>query len=241
MAIKRKYFAFVILVLASACANEGGPAPKNDSDYFPMEVGAYHTYDVEETRYEALGGQEDLQYQLKLSVVGSFENSEGGITYAVQRFTDNKGNGFEYLDTWSVRIGPSRVVVSEGGIDFVKLAFPLSKGRQWNGNALNTLGGDEGCGDNATFSCDTYEVTDTGFPFSLNGDVLNETLEVVQSNNPDLIVKQDVRKKIYARHIGLVYKEATVLEYCTVGDCIGKQQIEKGYTLKQTLTAYGKE
>ena len=47
--------------------------------------------------------------------------------------------------------------------------------------------------------------------------------------------------EIYARHIGLVYKEATVLEYCTVGDCIGKQQIEKGYTLKQTLTAYGKE
>lgn len=238
-----KYLLFFALVMfVWACSEDNDIISKNDRDYFPMQVGAYYVYDIQETRYTPIDGREDFLYQSKISVTDSFTNNAGGTTYVLQRETKIEGESqFKYLDTWSVRSEPTQVVVSEGNISFVRLAFPLSKGRQWNGNALNTLGGEESCGDDSTFSCDIYEIGDIGFQFDLNGEVLDETIEVIQNNNIDLIVKQDVRKEIYVRNIGLVYKENTILEYCTVGPCIGQQQIEKGQVLKQTLTIYGKE
>lgn len=243
MIFNSKYLSFCVLVLLVwACADDGDHIPKKDSDYFPMEVGGYFIYDVKETQYAPIDEPKELIYQLKLSVTDSFKNTAGGITYVIQRSTKkNIENNFEYLDTWSVRIEPSQVVVNEGSITFIKLAFPLSKGRKWNGNALNSLGGVESCGDDLNFSCDVYEIGDTGFQYKLNGDTSNETIEVVLNDNPDLIVKHDVRKEIYVRNIGLVYKESSILEYCTVGTCIGQQQIEKGFLYEQTLTSYGKE
>lgn len=238
-----KYLSFIIPgVLVWACTDDTEFISKKDTDYFPIEVGNYFVYDVEETKYSPIDGQEDFLYQSKILVTDSFQNNTGGITYVIQRANKKVGESqFEYQETWSVRIEPAQVVVSEGNTSFVKLAFPLSAGRKWNGNALNTLGGEESCGDGATFSCDIYEIGDIGFQFDLNGDLLNETVEVIQNNNTDLIVKQDVRKEVYVRNIGLVYKESTILEYCTVGACIGQQQIEQGLILRQTLNNYGKE
>jgi len=238
-----KFPSFLFLaMLVVACAEDPELISKKDPDFFPIQVGGYFIYDVQETIYTPINGQEDFLYQSKITVTDSFKNNAGGITYVLQRSTrSDDAAQFEYQDTWSTRIEPSQVVVIEGNTSFVRLAFPLSIGRQWNGNALNTLGGEESCGDDATFSCDIYEIGDFGFQFDLNGDILDETVEVIQNNNTDLIVKQDVRKEIYARNIGLVYKESTILEYCTVGSCIGQQQIEKGSVLKQTLISYGKE
>ncbi|MFZ1806859.1 MAG: hypothetical protein WAU36_06550 [Cyclobacteriaceae bacterium] len=238
-----KYLSFLLfVVLFWACSEDPELISQKDTDYFPIQVGAYFVYDIQETKYTPIEGQKDFLYQSKILVTDSFRNNAGGTTYVIKRSTKNDGESeFEYLDTWSVRIDISQVVVSEGNTSFVKLAFPLSAGRQWNGNALNTLGGEESCGDDSAFSCDVYEIGDIGFQFDLNGDILNETIEVIQNNNTDLIVKQDVRSEIYARNIGLVYKESTILEYCTVGSCIGQLQIEKGRVLKQTLNSYGKE
>ncbi|MEQ9414226.1 MAG: hypothetical protein RIF39_10370 [Cyclobacteriaceae bacterium] len=238
-----KYLSLLILsVLVMACADDTKLILKKDTDFFPVQVGGYFVYDVEETKYTAIDGQEDFLYQSKITVTDSFKNNVGGTTYVLQLSIKNEGESqFEYQNTWSVRIEPSQVVVSEGNTSYIRLAFPVSTGRQWNGNALNTLGGEESCGDDSTFSCDIYEIGDIGFQFDLNGDILDETVEVIQNNNADLIVKQDVRREIYARNIGLVYKESTILEYCTVGSCIGQQQIEKGVILKQTLNSYGKE
>lgn len=208
----------------------------------PLVVGTYSIYDVEETRYSVVNGQQDFIYQLKEMVTDSFVNNIGGITYVIQRsIRDNSALSFEYKDTWSARIEANQVVVNEGNVPYVRLAFPVIAGRQWNGNALNSLKGDESCGDNINFTCDLYQIESVGVPYQLNKDLYSETVSVVQSNNIDLIVNQDIRKEIYVRSIGLVYKESSVLNYCTVGSCIGQQQIDDGYVLKQTLVEHGKE
>jgi len=239
----RKYLSFfVFTLLVWSCSGDEEVIVKKDSDFFPIQVGAFFVYNVEETQYSVLEGQKDYVYQLKFSVTDSFPNNAGGITYVIQRSKKNSNDaGFSYLDTWSVRKEASEVIVNEGNIAFVRLAFPLDVGKEWNGNALNALGGEQNCGQGPTFPCDLYKVTGKGTPFEFNGETLTETIEVTLNNNTDLIVKQDVRTELYARNVGLVLKSSTVLEYCTVGACIGKQQIEKGYILKQTLTSYGKE
>ncbi len=233
-------FCLFMIVLLMGCAEDESIVIERDSDFFPLAVGNYHLYQVNETQYTPLDPPVDLIYDLMLSVVDSFENTSGGITYVINRSRKDEGqNSFSYLDTWSARVELSQIVVNEGNIPFVRLAFPLVKGKQWNGNALNILGGEQSCGANPTFSCDIYKIENEEVPFELNGEILTETIDVLQNNNTDLIVKKDVRKEIYARNIGLVYKESTILEFCTVGDCIGQQQIERGMILKQTLIEYG--
>ena len=238
-----KYLSFFLpALLFWQCSDDPGPNVQSDATYFPLTVGAFYIYDVEETQYSVINGQEDLNYQLKLAVTDSFRNNAGGTTYVVQRYVrDNMGEEFQYTDTWSARVEASQVVVAEGNISYVRLVFPISEGRSWNGNALNNLKGDEPCGDNTNFNCDLYQIESIGTPYQFNEELLTETVEVVQSNNIDVIVKEDVRKEFYARNIGLVYKESSVLNYCTVGSCIGQQQIDDGYTWKQSLVEYGKE
>lgn len=239
----RKYLSFFVAgLLIWSCSDNADVVLKKDADFFPVSVGSFFIYDVEETKYTAITSQEDFIYKLKVTVTDSFVNNSGGITYVLLRSRQDQGKtGFDYLDTWSLRVEASQVVTIEDNVSFVRLAFPLAVGKQWNGNALNTIGGEDTCGDNPTISCDLYQVGSVGTPFDLNGEMLTETIEIVQNNNLDVIVKQDVRKEIYARNIGMVYKESTVLEFCTVGDCIGQQQIENGFRLKQTLVEYGKE
>lgn len=238
-----KYLSFFLLTLFFCkCSSDSELSIKNDAEYFPLSIGAFYLYDIEETRYSVISGQEDFIYQLKMTIADSFKNNAGGTTYVIQREKrDDPSMEFEYIDTWSARVEATQVVVSEGNTSFIRLVFPISAGRQWNGNALNNLQGEESCGDNMNFTCDLYRIESIGEPFQLNEMLLSETIEIVQSNNIDVIVKEDVRKEIYVRNIGLVYKESSVINYCTVGSCIGQQQIDDGYIWKQSLIEYGKE
>lgn len=241
--LKIKYVCFLIVTLGLlSCSDDGELVILSDTDFFPLKTGTFLLYDVEETVYSSLQQSEKFKYELKVVVADSFVNVAGGITYVLQRFRkDSLSADFQILETWSSRVESTQVVVSEGNISFVKLSLPLVMGKKWNGNAFNSLGGDQVCGENPIFPCDLYEITNVGLSFEAAGEIFNETIEVTQNDNSDLIVGQDIRKEIYARNIGLIYKESTVLKFCTVGDCIGQQQIEKGFLLKQTLKAYGKE
>lgn len=236
------FFSMIVGLVLLSCSENEIKAPTSDQDFFPLQVGSFSVFSVEETQYSLIQGQTDLIYDLKLSVIDSFQNNSGGITYVIHRSTRQEGQTeFTYLDTWSARLENDRIVVSEGNTSFVKLAFPVVVGKQWNGNELNNLGGDQSCSGTNITQCDLYQVAGMDIPVELGGEVFTETVEVELNNNPDLIVKQDIRREVYARNVGLILKETTILEYCTVGDCVGKQEIETGIVLRQTLKNYGKE
>jgi len=229
------------LMMWVSCEESETLSVQSDEEFFPLMVGFYQIYQVEETIYSELNEPVENVYGLKVMVVDSFQNLSGSITYVIHRSTLQTGQDtYEYFDTWAARKESDQVVVDEGNTSFIKLAYPLVIGKQWNGNALNDLGGEQSCGENPSTACDIYRVESVG-PVSINGLSFNDTLEVLLNNNADPIVKQDIRKEIYARNVGLVYKETSILEYCTVGSCIGQQQIDKGIESKLTLVEYGNE
>jgi hypothetical protein len=163
-----------------------------------------------------------------------------GIRYVLQRFTRaDASQPWSSYDTWSAHKDAFQVIVQEGNISYTKLALPLSEGKTWNGNALNNLGGKDRCAD-GTFACDNYTVKDLSKPFLAVGVSYENSVTILENNESDPIVSQDVRKAVYAKSIGLVYYESTVLQFCTVGACIGKQVVENGQILKQTLHDHGR-
>jgi hypothetical protein len=222
--------AFIILWLLamafSSCEPTGDFIPDSiGAEFFPLQTGAWTEYDVDSVSI-ALNVQTHYQYQLRLEVKGQFDNATGTKSFLIQRLKrTDPSSSWTPVGTWSAWTDARSAVLVEGNQRFVRLRFPVQVGNEWNGNELNSKGGDDDCGGTA---CDRYEVTE------VEPDVV-----VVQSDIKDVLVKYDVRKEVYGKDIGLVYKEATVLEYCTSETCFGKQFVDKGVKYKQTLVDHG--
>lgn len=217
----------VLLWIAVACESaDEKPAEFQGPEYFPLVVGQFKVYDIDSVRI-IQNVETSFQYQVRLSVIDSFLNGERNFSYVLKRERrPNASSGWTAAGTWTAWKSNRQAVVTEGNQSFVKLQFPLSVGIQWNGNSLNSLGGDNQCNGS---KCDTYEVT------GVDPDVV-----VTQENELDAVVKYDVRLEKYSKGVGLVYKESTVFEYCTEGDCLGKRFVKNGIRFQQTLTDAGK-
>jgi hypothetical protein len=228
--VKQFLTCLLVLFLAAACDTEDRRPADIGKDYLPATVGTYQIYAVDETQYNAISGaMTELHYQLKTEVVDSLPSTGGNTTYVIYRSTRNTDNDpWTYLDTWSMRMTDTEAVVSEENLSYVKLVFPAGNGRTWNGNKFNN--GDQ----------DDYDMTLVDKAYSVDGQNFDKTLTVNQEDNQDFIVYQDKRSEVFARGVGLIYKETTQLKYCDKPECLGRQQVESGLIWKQSILSYGR-
>lgn len=222
-----KQLSWISLFLVLAC-NSSDPDPIIES-YFPLDIGFYQVYQVEEIRYLAFQPPQSFSYQIKSRVLDSFTNSSGGITYVIDRsIRADEFADWESNETWSVRTEKPYIIVNEGNQSYVRLVTSPAKNLSWDGNLYNSLGQDE------------YQITETGIVFTADGDLsFNDCVVVVQENESNLVNK-DERIEVYSLGKGLVFKESKVWNYnCSGGTCT--DQIVNGYYLKMTLIESGQE
>jgi hypothetical protein len=225
-----KHF-LVFLVISTLLIGCGGEAPDpvdTGSAYFPLEKGVFQVYSVHEIRYSGVSEPQIWLYELMTEVVDSFP-VPGGYSFVIKRSRRlTEDAPWEVLDTWSARKDSREVIVSESNTPFVKAIFPVRSGTRWNGNEFNTLGTDE------------YEIVNAGEPFEVDGMRFENTFTVAQEQNEDFIVFNDERREVYARDVGLIYKEVVQLNYCTDDDCLAQQKIDNGVEMKIVIKQYGK-
>jgi hypothetical protein len=220
------FFIFAAISVPVACTSDREPIYP-DQAYLPAMEGVYQIYDVDSLWYTPSGPPQEIQYELLTEVVDSFLNVENKYTYVLYRYRRNSSNDtWQYIDTWSIRANEVRVIMTEGSTDFVKFVIPPAEGIKWDGNAFNTLGKDE------------YELINARKPATVNEISFPDCIEVNQNNDDDIIVRTDIRREVYARDVGLILKEITILNYCTVG-CSDFGQIETGTVYTQKIKAYG--
>jgi hypothetical protein len=221
--LKRLTNYLLISFLLVQCAEDTQPQ-LNGPDFFPLAVGMYWIYGVEETIFSPLQPPAADTFQLMIQVVDSFPNSEMGFTYVLHRFTRQEENlPWQFIDTWSARLTDQFVILSEGNVPFIPLAFPVQPTRRWNGNLFNDKPEDE------------YQITRLLSDSSLPVDVV---AEVVQENVTNNLTYRDVRIEMYGKAIGLLSKVSEVWTYtCTGGTCTSV--INSGYKWVQYLEEYG--
>lgn len=197
--------------------------------YFPLRKGLFQIYEVERTQY-VLGNPNTVTYQLKTVVVDSFLNAEQTYTYVMHRsmrYTELEN--WKYIDSWSIRSGDTETVLQIENLPVVNMNYPVKQGLTWDGNKYNTLGKN------------MYSIVSVNVAEILGMLTFDDCLTVQQEDNDDYIVFLDQRKEIYARNIGLVYKDSTALHYCNQPECLGEEQVEEGVIYKQTILSYGVE
>jgi len=225
-----KYLIGMMVVMVLSCDSPEQPGPVDiGQDYFPLKKGLYQVFDVSEIKYE-LGVPETIQYQLKTHVIDSFLSLEGDYRYVIHRSRRNSAlDSWTYLDTWSGQTNRHEALMNEGNTSYLKLVFPVAKGLKWNGNKYNSG------------ETDDYLLEQVDTSYTFNNFTFEDCLRVIQEEELDTIVYFDQRKEIYAKDVGLVYKELTQLSFCDDVACLGDQLVESGLIYKQTIIAYGLE
>jgi len=232
-------FTIILLILLGCSSKELLPDPIVP-DYLPLERGGFQIYLVDSVVVRQ-NVETTYTFELKTVVTDSFPNAEGGFTFVIQRFKRAaSASPWTALGSWSARVNSFQAVINEGNISYVKMAGPLGNGKEWDGNALNSVGGTERCLDRDSHTCDIYQVGSFAKPYSTSsGKTFDNTLTIIQNDNKDLIVAQDKRSEVYALKAGLVYREIIFLEYCTDTSCVGTQFVTTGLKYKQTISDYG--
>ncbi|MDH5474545.1 MAG: hypothetical protein OEX22_02520 [Cyclobacteriaceae bacterium] len=230
MYTKFKYIT-ILIVIVMGCTTEN-VSPEDEAslglDYFPLEVGRYVEYAVEQTIYDVFGEASSV-FQLKTVIADSFVTNDY-ITYVLRSYNRNSDvEPWQLVAVWGVNVFDNTLIVQQGNISFSKLKFPVKEGSTWDGNAYNLLEEDE------------YEMKNVNQSYTLLANSFPETVTVIQHENLDVLVETDYRTEVYAKEVGLIYQEIQQIMYCTQVDCFSQQIIDEGIIYKQTIITYGKE
>jgi hypothetical protein len=224
--MKAVFNLLLLFFLVIACKQ--GEEPTTDipgPEYFPLQTGNYITYKVDSVSI-VQNAETPYSYQLRITIGNSFTNGEGNVSYIVQREKrTDESQPWKPAGTWTAWKSIQNAVVTEGTTSYIKLQFPLSQGIEWNGNALNNLGGDDLCSGS---ECDRYEVTQV------------DPMVVIRQDSTKDVLKRDYRIEKYSKDIGLTYKESEVLNYCSSGPCpFGEDYVVDGIRYKQEMIDHG--
>jgi len=204
------------------------------TSYFPLEVGTFREYLVQEIDYSLINEPDTQRFFLREVIADSFPGQGGETVYRLERFSRFNADQMWDLDSvWTARANLQRVVVVENNLPLIKLVFPFSSGLTWDGNALNAK------------PTDSYELQTTSETLkeeieSPLDTLLNQSITVVQSEISSL-VSDSIFSETYVDRVGLFYKKSIAVEYCAEADCLGELIPEFGRYYRQTLIAYGKE
>jgi len=188
------------------------------TDYFPLAVNKYITYDVDSLVFNDSTCEEAHQKLLiRHTIVDSFRDKYNRRSFRVETRSraesgDWKPGAVNYLTPL-----PDGLEYVENNLRFVKLVFPVEDGRTWQGNALNPATDN----DLLFLAGWNYRYTNLGVPFTQNDKYYDTTFTVMQvdstvgdpSKDPESFAMRLYGKEIYARKVGLVYKEFTYWTY----------------------------
>ena len=205
-------------------------------EYFATDQGRYNQFAVDSIQWDDFNNTIDTFYFDIREVNDSIllDNS-GDSTVRLERLRRDSITGPWYIkDIWSMKRTSTTAEKVEENERFIKLRFPLEDGKTWNGNLYNTIG-----------SWD-YEIVDLGKPFTVNGVTFPETVTVLQTGINDIpqgqtepLINKQLGKEVYAKGVGLIYKELMVTEAYTNNVSIPyDQRIRIGFKLKMVLTDY---
>ncbi|EAY30888.1 hypothetical protein [Microscilla marina] len=226
------YILFSLIVSSTFTACSTKPLDPDSIElgttFFPLETGRYIDYQVEDIQFTLINDPDTNRYQIRELIAEEFQDINGDPAFRLERFRRATANNTWQLDSvWVAKRSLNQAIVIQSNLPLVKIVFPVEEGKPWDGNILNGL------------DQDLYEIANLNRAFAVDTFNFANTLKIVQGNDSSL-VSMDKRNEVYAAEVGLVYKDSTVVTFCTeTPDCF--TQIESGRKSVQKVIGYGKQ
>ena len=178
-------------------------------DYFPNQAGRYVVYDVDSIHYDDfninlnthISPAIEYKFQIKEKIESIYMDNENRPTMRLERYVKYFDQAVPYTqmqwtlrNVWSENRTSTTAEKVEENMRYIKLAFPVTSSKTWNGNAQNT--------DPAM----NYSYASIDQPLQIGLLAFDSVAQVNQLDNSTLITKQYSIEK-YARKAGLIYKQ----------------------------------
>ncbi|OKL41396.1 hypothetical protein [Pontibacter flavimaris] len=252
--MRRALLLLVVLAgLVAACEDKyKDPDPKvMGYDYYPLEVGDWRIYDIMDIRYMSDVG-DTTRFQLRERVDTTFYDQTNTLNYKIIRSVRaNENTPWVDDSVMTVIKSTTSLMLTQHNIKHVKLVFPINNGKNWLGDAFNqnnigrSFDPDSMKRSEYYNSKDTYSYTNVGDPLTLNGKKYENTLTVIQGLPIETWIGLDDRKEIYAKNVGMVYKQHIRIVYCNESkseSCpYGDRYKLYGHERHEKLISHGKE
>ncbi len=216
--------------------------PDAGQDYYPLEVGKFVEYQMDSTIYDPNGDTTVYHSTsfLREEIIDTLTDNGGNIVYKIEQYHRTADSlSWAIKKVLSATLVDNQAIRTEDNLQFVKIAFPLSKGNRWNGNShfdkslIVEIAGETV----EMFKGWEYRIKDIGVADTIGGFQFDETIVVEEADNENLIELRQV-VSTYAKGIGLVARELWILDTQCIDDCVNQsweQKAEKGFILKQTI------
>jgi hypothetical protein len=223
-------FLFLSFAFFYSCKDdEAVVITPTDYNYFPVTTGHWIVYDVDSTVHLDIDdntNQTDTSivyysYQIKETIDSSFIDGEGDRAYRILREKRmNDTLPWAFLNYWTCKRNYNSAQKVEDNVRYVKLSFPVQSGNSWNGNAFNTIIGDD------------FRYEDVNVPMTVGTNHFDSTATVSQVEFISLI-NRIISKEVYAFSVGMVSKQKDSININGLG------QVLNGIEFQQTVNSYG--
>lgn len=199
------YFSFLALI---SCQTDVVRPLDMGKEYSPpTKIGSWWEYQVDSTYVDDFyDPPRDTTIQFRLLEVYSdtmYDNS-GRLSYVIERYKKFYNDSVPYdsipwnhNDVWFCTLTDNTFERVEENIRYVRLNFPVTNDREWDGNVFNT------------FQEWNYVYESVDLPFSLtNGSYYDSTITVNQRDVLNIIDKENAYE-VYAKNVGLIKKVFT--------------------------------
>jgi len=215
MKLSTLLFILVVNLFVFSCKKENTELNfERIQNYYPISKGKYITYRLDSIVYTTLGTKKEVRSYIVIDVLDtSITDNLGKIAYVFKRSIRNSidTTQWDLLTTYRVSIDSAKIAVTENNLRFIKLVSPLREGLIWKGNSFVNSNDNNNLVflDGWLYSYGKPNVRQT-----INGNPFIETVSVFQKNdtigNPNdkkMYAEILFSKEVYAKNIGLVYKE----------------------------------
>lgn len=248
---------FIFALLFFACNPNIDYVKPVTYDYYPLIGGKYKIYKIDSTVYDEYNcAVFNTSYQIKEISRETDFDGEGDLIHLIERYIRKDSlSSWKLQSIWSEKIENNQLQRIENNQRFIKMVFPIKQNIEWDGivyirrdTSLAIRGGSI----NVYKDWDEFKYTKVASSFidtsTSSPKIYPEAVEIIQADKENKIEKR-FAKEVYAKDIGLVYKEMWILNtqcldsFCTPGSgnlslCDGvswKDKAEKGYILVQSL------
>jgi hypothetical protein len=221
-----KKYLIIAVALASlwSCKKKDSFTSAPISDYYPLSVGKYITYDMDSTVLLPFASNFIIHhYQAKDSVSAQITDNLGRPAFRILRFIRTDATQpWTPNNTFMAVSADSILEFTEDNHRFLKLVLPIVNDFSWNGNRYltSTPYGDDWASD---FMADwQYVYQDVATPQTIGTTNFDNTITVFERADStglpivpgvSLYAEQTNSIEKYAKGVGLVYKDFFHMEY----------------------------
>ncbi len=223
------------MLFMQSCS-ESGTDPVAPYDYYPLAIGQFQIYQVNEDVYSS-GSREPVSktWQEKDEVIGLTQDSTGYKVYTVSRSTRNSASqAWQKIKEYSVKHDPDKVIVNLDNEVLMPLVFPYSAQIEWDGYRYFNLS------DNDPRYGTKHHYENINKPLTINSLHFDKSIKVSERTDTSGVTQYYLGYKEYAAGVGLVTDVQTNLDYLQEnGELIGDRVIGSGTRRSKTILQFG--